>query len=119
MRLVRIDAALFEFPFLCVAECYLGAAHMHFVLAAHSACLGGVFVRGEAPCFLPLTRPEKRPNFGGRFKGPKIGQESVNPNCWGSHFAALFWGRKLAPKLGPCPVAKFTAAGVPAQPCRS
>jgi hypothetical protein len=40
------------------------------------------------------------PNFGARFR-PKKGQQSVNPNSWGSHFPALFWGRKTAPKIGP------------------
>ena len=43
---------------------------------------------------------QRGPNFGARLR-PKKRQQSVNPNSWGSHFPALFWGRKMAPKTGP------------------
>jgi len=68
---------------------------------------------------LVLGSAGKAAQFWGPFYGPKIGQESVNPNSWGSHFAALFLGRNLAPKLGSRCVTKLTLAAVPLQPCRS
>ena len=64
-------------------------------------CLRGRLRPWRSASLLVCDTAGKAAQLWGPFYGPKIGQESVNPNCWGSRFAALFFGPESGPKIGP------------------